>query len=250
MLRTEVNLTVFGAMRVKNESRWIQRSIESLWPLCSEIFVLDDNSTDDTADLVKATPRTRLYLSPFTGTDEVRDKNYLLGLIDREIGRRTSVSQPVWIVMIDGDEVLMDGGSQMMRKAMSSPDLKTITLPVWYLWDSEDHRRVDGVYGQFARESCFRYQGERFHRTSAGANFHCGNVPQVLSRKSRILVPSPLLHYGYMHREDRVRKYGWYTIMDPGNAREDGYRHMVIGDLFPAESKFQYGGPLKLASVR
>jgi len=53
-----------------------------------------------------------------------------------------------------------------------------------------------------------------------------------------------------MHRADRERKYQWYNAQDPNNAIEDRYRHMVIGDLFPADSKFDHGGPLKLAQLQ
>jgi hypothetical protein len=52
-----------------------------------------------------------------------------------------------------------------------------------------------------------------------------------------------------MHKEDRIRKFEWYNEADPGNVREDGYRHMVVGDVFPAKARFQHGGPLALQSL-
>jgi hypothetical protein len=58
-----------------------------------------------------------------------------------------------------------------------------------------------------------------------------------------------LLHYGYLHKEDRVRKFHWYNKIDPNNAFEDQYRHMVIGDVFPADSSFKWAGPLELRSL-
>jgi hypothetical protein len=63
------------------------------------------------------------------------------------------------------------------------------------------------------------------------------------------MVNARLLHYGYLHREDRIRKYEWYTQQDPDNQAEDFYRHTVIGDLFPAEIRFRHGGPLKLREL-
>jgi len=58
------------------------------------------------------------------------------------------------------------------------------------------------------------------------------------------------LHYGYMRPEDRLRKYEWYRNMDSGADLEDGYRHIVIGDIFPADSRFRYAGPLKLEALQ
>jgi hypothetical protein len=46
-----------------------------------------------------------------------------------------------------------------------------------------------------------------------------------------------------------VRKYEWYRNIDGENPVEDGYRHMVVGDIFPAESRFRYGGPLQLEAL-
>jgi hypothetical protein len=36
-------------MRVKNESRWIRRSLERTWQVCARVVILDDGSTDKTA---------------------------------------------------------------------------------------------------------------------------------------------------------------------------------------------------------
>jgi hypothetical protein len=73
-------------------------------------------------------------------------------------------------------------------------------------------------------------------------------VPWAL-RQKREIIDAPILHYGYMHREDRVRKYVWYNKQDPGNKVEDCYRHMVVGDIFPADAHFMHGGPLKLKGI-
>ena len=37
--------------RVKNEARFIEHSIKSITDFCSEIIVLDDNSTDKTVEI-------------------------------------------------------------------------------------------------------------------------------------------------------------------------------------------------------
>jgi hypothetical protein len=74
-------------------------------------------------------------------------------------------------------------------------------------------------------------------------------VPQgyiVESRRSGI----NLYHYGYFDRFTRIQKYHYYNKKEAENLEmlesEDYYRHMVIGDLFPADSVFKHGGPLKL----
>jgi glycosyltransferase involved in cell wall biosynthesis len=232
-----------GLMRVKNEARWIDRAVRSLLPICDRVLVMDDNSTDGTPDICESIPDTIVLPSPFKDTNEARDKNWLL-----DAAGEMFPETPDWIVAIDGDEVLLPQAVSPLVNAMSNPAIKCISLRVLYLWNSEDIVRVDGVYGDFHRESIWRPRGARFNAPVGAVNFHCGNVPAA-ERQPRVVLTAPLAHYGYLHKADRCRKFEWYNRIDPGNATEDHYRHMVIGDVFPAESQFTHSGPLKLRSL-
>lgn len=233
--RTEV----VGMLRVKNEVRWIEQCLKSLVPVCDEVLVMDDHSTDGTAALAGRIPGVSVLPSPFEGLDEARDKNWLL--------ERAEQLQPSYIVAIDGDEMLSPLAMNELPEILRRPGGSCYSLRVWYLWNSVDQVRTDGVYGDFHRASIFRPDGTRFPQ-AGGANFHCGNVPIQLRQKRQVL-ELDLLHFGYMHSDDRLRKFDWYNAADPNNAREDGYRHMVIGDLFPADSRFMHGGPLYLERI-
>jgi glycosyltransferase involved in cell wall biosynthesis len=210
-----------GMLRVRNEARWIGRSILSILPLCDRVLVLDDHSGDGTPRICAGLPKVEVIDSPFTGTDEVRDKNFLL---ERAGGAS-------WIIAIDGDEVLAPGDLAQVSEAMAG-SARCISMRVPYLWDSESQVRMDGVYGEFRRHSVFRPRpGMRFESTIA-SGFHCGNVPLRL-RSGALTIPARLLHYGYMQREDRQRKYCWYNAKDPGNGGEDRYRHIAAGLATP-----------------
>ena len=233
-------------LRVKNEARWIKRSIESIAPLCNAgIWVLDDNSTDDTLELAWAAGAC-VIPSPFVTLNEARDKNMLLQMALH--------AKPDWIICIDGDEELSGDYRDNLALTMRTTRAYSISLPIWYLWDRPDQLRVDGVYGNFHRESVFRpVPGARFHEAGSGPNFHGGNVPSIPPslRDRREVVNAPLLHYGYMERDDRLRKYSWYNAKDPDNRAEDCYRHMVQGDIVqvPADAVLKHAGPLKLRAI-
>jgi len=230
---------IAAMLRVKNESRWIERVIRSVQPVCERIVVMDDASTDGTAEICSSLG-AEVLRSPFAGLDETRDKNWLLARVIRH--------SPEWILCIDGDEELEQGGADKVRAVARDRGIGACSLRVAYLWDSPDQVRTDGVYGRFARPSMFRAVTDaRFRSTGNGGNFHCGNVPYGIGPTLRSEIR--LLHYGYMERADRVRKYEWYNRQDPNNYSEDLYRHMVIGDLFPADSQFRHGGPLKLETI-
>ncbi len=236
---------IVGMLRIKNEARWIGEVIESLLPLCGHVFVLDDHSTDRTPAICRSFgERLTLWESPFHGLDESRDKNWLLG-------RTLEKSDPDWILLVDGDEILSPESVDILRRECSIGTARAWSLRILYLWERRDLVRMDGVYGKFRRPSLFRpTPGQSFMGTSAGGNFHCSSIPSELFSVVS-LSEARLLHLGYMLREDRLRKFRWYNERDPHNAMEDGYKHMVLGDLpeYPASLKTHWAGPLRLEAL-
>ena len=215
-----------GALRIKNEARWIGEVLERALGLCSTIYVLDDHSTDETPAICASFgERVQVIPSPFIGLDEARDKNYLL--------TRLVAVRPDWVLWIDGDEVLEQAGPGLLRAAADAAGSKIAAfgLRIAYLWDGPEQVRMDGLWGRFNRPSFFRLQGQPlgdlyFPSTAAGGNFHCGNVPRGLRGEVHRLRVR-LKHYGYLERAHRQAKYVWYNQRDPGNEREDQYRHLA-----------------------
>lgn len=241
----------FGYLRVKNEARWIERVIRSLQPLCERIFVFDDHSDDGTPEICEGLG-CKVYRSPFTGVNEARDKNYLLEHVWHEVNPQTrGADSQHWIVSIDGDEELEPNGPELIRQAIM-PGIHALTLKIVYLWDRPDQIRTDGIYGKFTRGSVFRMCSpfHAFRATDGKANFHCGSVPKELLSQVRAC-NARLFHYGYLEREDRIRKYAWYNELDKNNRAEDGYRHIVQGDIpqVKASEKLRWAGPLELVPL-
>lgn len=234
---------IFGLLRVKNESRWIARVVQGLQVVCDRVLVLDDHSNDGTPDICEELGCI-VYRSSFEGIHEARDKDWLL---ERVWDHGATIGD--WVLCIDGDEILHSDDVGVIRQFCSGPGTAA-ALRVLYLWDTEQKYRVDGVYRRFYRPSLFKLtqRSLSFKRTEFGGNFHCSSVPASHIAAARP-IGARLLHLGYLHAEDRVRKYHWYNAVDPANTVEDGYRHMVVGDLFPATEQFRWGGPLKLAEL-
>lgn len=240
----------WGMVRVRNEQRWITQCVNSLKPLCQKVFLFDDHSTDRTSAYAHFL-ECHVFSSPFPKheTDEARDKNWLLGRIWEHVKpqERGPDSQD-YIVCIDGDEELEAGGAAIICGS-NGPAL---ALRIVYLWDDERHVRVDGIYGRFTRGSVFQMVSpcHQFKRKQTrGPNFHCGSIPEELNNQVQ-MCRATLWHYGYMQRADRLRKYEFYTRMDPKNRAEDNYRHIVQGDLpeIPPEARLMHAGPLELCA--
>ena len=65
--------------KVKNESRFIEQSLKSVIDICSDIVVLDNNSSDDTVEICSGFDKVDIIEEkrdlPY---DEVREKNIIL----------------------------------------------------------------------------------------------------------------------------------------------------------------------------
>lgn len=230
---------MLGLMRVKNEVRWIERAVKSLLPVCERVLVFDDHSNELTRVLAKGAGAV-VIPSPFEGLNETRDKNHILSLVYAD------PPKDGWCIMIDGDEELMAPDVPVLRGLIGG-SARSLSLRILFLWDREDVVRVDGVYGPFRRPSVFRLQAGLSFVGHGPAGLHPRCVPaQLLPR----CVPCGvrLKHYGYMDRNDRIRKYAWYNQIDPHNATEDAYRHMVQGDTpeVPVNARLKHAGPLTL----
>ncbi len=237
-----------GMMRVRDEARWIDRCIRALLPLCEKVYVLDDHSVDGTGDIANAIDQVVLFNSPFDVADfsETRDKTWLL----HQIARLEPDAD--YIVCVDGDEELEPQGPAKIIRTIEHRRCGAIHVRIIYMWDKEDQWRSDRIYENFHRPSVFRLDPAHLeYRSLYGpdTSLHCTNIPADLICES-VTADIRLYHWGYFDRETRIKKFAYYTEKEKHNTEmlecEDHYRHMVIGDLFPADSKFRWGGPLKL----
>lgn len=243
--------------RIRNESVWIDEVLRSWLPLCERIWVLDDGSTDFTAEICeRIDDRITVIRGVFNGVDETLGKNTLL---DRVLGSVSDIhlrgdeNSPYACACFDGDEVLEDAGPDIIRQQLVTTKSHALKLPIKYNWDSRNHIRVDGVYANFARPSIFRLMNKdfRFQTTPFGGNFHCSSIPQQLLHHAHETCLARIWHLGYMSREDRKRKFEFYSRIDPNNEAEGRYLHICQGDEggVPANIKLKHAGPLCIVPI-
>ncbi len=237
-----MNLNVVGLVRARNEARWIGRCIQSMRPLCRNIIVMDDRSEDDTAAAARQNGAVVLK-TPYDRFHEADDKQWLY--------EQARSLNPDWCLMLDGDEMLAPGTAKMIEATIDTglAFMASYRFRIVYLWDRENQIRVDRWYGHFTRASLWHCRPNQHFSSTYKNGMHCGNTPAGLACDE--LPGADILHFGYMHREDRIRKFWYYNDLDPGNQFEDQYKHMVIGDLpqFPPETVAKWAGPLELAEL-
>lgn len=246
-----MSINLAAMLRVRNEERWIERCLRSL-AFCDRVVLFDDHSSDRTLEIAQSVRPDLLYLpSPFPegATDEVRDKNFLLGFV-KEL-------QPRWVVAPDGDEELTPAAQAVCLAAVSEPPAAhtVIEFRIAYLWDSDRQVRTDGVYGKFSTARAFALEGQppdvHFTDRGFGGGFHCGSYPRGGFTARVLHSPARVLHYGYIDAALRARKLEFYRRVDPGNAAEDNYRHITQGDPGgePASARLRHAGPMKFSPL-
>lgn len=238
---------LLGLMRVKNEFRWLPRTLPALQAAVATAWLFDDHSTDGTPELAESLG-ANVIRSPFDGFNEVRDKSFLLS------ESRKHCPEARWAVMVDGDEELLPDSREKLAQMTQSRIHDAFLLRIIYLWNDEHTVRVDGIYGRFLRPSVFRitsggmmWRSVRRSGSDPNLGLHCTNVPQESLRR---IGDGDLaaLHYGYIDAELRRKKFEWYNAVDPRNRAEDGYRHVIQGDPGGplAKEKLVHAGPLRL----
>ena len=91
---------IIAMYRIRNEERWIEKSLEATSEVCQEIVILDDCSTDKTLSICKKFPNVvDIHHQEGLPFDETRDRNKLLKMALKR--------NPDAILSLDGDEILM-----------------------------------------------------------------------------------------------------------------------------------------------
>lgn len=172
-------------MRIRNEIRWIFRSLHRTFQVAKRIVILDDGSTDATvAECIQAclccdeeTSRQlaaahqlespliikrvvdeqvinelHVIRSPFRpearprqGVSEIRDKNLLWEYAKSRVLFRH-------MLCLDGDEVISKAFITNWPRVVEALEggIDKIQVPFIYFWDSDTQIRVDGIYGTLA----------------------------------------------------------------------------------------------------
>jgi hypothetical protein len=270
-------------MRIRNEERWITRSLQRTWQVAKTVVIWDDGSADRTKDLVLEeffaaigwqypTMRSKYYRGGeeglalvFADDDAGCELHYLRSPFRPAANEMEAVSEirAKNVLCMDGDEMLSLEAVRNFDKAVALLEggNDMVDVPFIYLWNGEGNRRVDAIYGdrdgtrqnevadglprlRFPRlfttmrcdpydvfEQRFAWHGHRQGRRVLGG-FHCGSVPQENfhpngGQPTRGLFPFPVIHFGYLHNEDRVKKHEWYNTIDPKNVYEGEYKHII-----------------------
>lgn len=215
--------------RVKNEERWIKKSVESVYDLCSEIVVLDDGSTDNTREICSKFDKViDIHHQENLPLDEARDRNLLLQMALKR--------NPDIIFSLDGDEILISESKNILFEELDVlyPDSMVFEFQFLTLWDKLNQIRYDGAFSNHWQKRLFRVKDQpqnlEFSPTNLSGNLHCGSIPTNTAGFSNPIRSNvKIIHCASLDKEQRQKKYEWYNKIDPNNTTTDSYKHMIGG---------------------
>lgn len=198
---------IVGALLARNEAaddRYLRRVIEDAWRWANDIVVLDDRSTDGTAEVARnlgCTVYVRDTDTPAWGA-EAPARAQLWDLAAQHAAGG-------WVLVFDAD-MLLAGDP---RPYAASWDCTAWAWTLSDLWDDERHARVDGPWGLgpvtprpwMFRPSAFRAPAA--WRTSA---LHTGHAPANFPGPVGVAPDLHWLHLSYVRPAHRKLKYAAY----------------------------------------
>jgi glycosyltransferase involved in cell wall biosynthesis len=235
---------IVGTYRVKNEERFIEKSLKSVLDICSEVVILDDNSTDKTVEICSSFDKVVDIQTVSDSTlNEVRDRNALL-----QMGLKRN---PDFILSVDGDEIFMPNSAEILFEEIDILYPKNNVFEFQFLtcWDTIEQIRFDGIFGNYWQKRLLRIKNQsldlKFKNTSNPGNLHCGSIPKNADGfENSIRSNVKIFHMASIDETLRKQKYDYYTKLDGDSVLTDGYKHMISG-----EGKFSGPDGIKLKKI-
>lgn len=204
---------LIGAMVVRNEAdRYLKMVLKEMWKYCDQIVVLDDASTDDTAEVCRETG-CQVTVNEVCGFRELGEGNTRIKLW-REIIPRYATMGESWILTIDADEIVDPRIIDQKEVMLNQGNVHVWGMVIYELWGAPDKIRIDLGFNPHTKMTPMisRWIPETGYVLPPG--LHCGRVP--------INQPGPFLpsnlwlkHLGWADPEDIKKKKEFYRDMDP-----------------------------------
>jgi hypothetical protein len=210
-------MNLVASVMVKNErSRYLQACIGSLREFCDLVMVLDDGSTDGSAEWLDDNADDRMavaHIDPedgFFAGHEGRRRQLLLDL--------TIKAKPTHVLAIDADEFVAKGSSVRAFCQLPLPLGQLVMEEVWTMTPKALGIRQDGGWRPHPVPILFRVDShDPAHWTIQDRALACGREPtQIRTMRRPRPTGTEVLHFGWANPDTRAERYERYVEADGG----------------------------------
>lgn len=226
---------VIGIMLVRNEAyRWLAKVLEQMKRACNEIIIVDDASTDETADICsKYTDRIFYTRKTMWGKNELFQRQRLWNEAEN------IAHDGDWILCLDADETIHHI-EQLCSRIDQAELMKCdgLAFNLYDMWD-DCHYRSDGLWNAHLRDwvMMVRYNPDKEY-VWRETPLHCGRFPLnavTLCGNTGLAIQ----HWGWSRPEDRQAKYDRYMKADPEGKSGSLAQYISILDPNPVLRRFE-----------
>lgn len=221
-------------MPVYNEAgRYLEQSLRSLSKFVSRIVILDDGSTDNTAQICHSFQKVRYY----RGDQRLFDRDE--SLLRSRLWEYTIELRPAWILAIDADEIFEERAEAEFYSLLKQRDFSAVDFRLFDFWNGFRYR-VDGGWNPWvkAHRMLVKYD-QSLSDQWRERSIHCGrfpleyyHIPYAFQSDFRVK------HLGWMAPDDRQTKSEFYLSKSPGDqhARSIFNEDIQLEDWIPSKT--------------
>jgi hypothetical protein len=194
-------MNIVGAIMVHDDEKYTQMVLDDLSKYTDSIYVNLNDPTDICKEIVKNHNNVVEVI-------ETSNKNgkWSQGLQRDNTIRMLDNVKPDIVLFPDSDEKYPPNMTEQLEVFYNDKEKMTFWFRLMYMWGEEDKFRNDGLFKSIHHVRAFRWiPGITFLPKYAG--YACPTNYINLPKNTRYHSTLPTLHYGYMHEEDRIRKY-------------------------------------------